>query len=178
MRFVQFLSQNLDGERGRQTRLANDLRISKSTITAWRNGAKPDFISCLLLAEHFRVDPVRMFEMVQDKLYERVYLRFLAPERRDRLPPAPSEEDLYGDPQHARVHRELQQLLESDAEAASAIATMIRTAHGQVVPADEKDGGANSAEHGPPAPEPAAPSPIDQGRGYRDGHPPRKPGED
>ncbi len=128
MRFSQFLCKKLDGERGRQTQLAQDLKVSKSTITAWRNGTKPDFISCLLLAEHFHMDPVQLFRMVEDEMYESVYQRFFSSQRADRVHRRLSEEDLYHSPGHARTHRELQSLLESDTEEARALRTMIRTA--------------------------------------------------
>lgn len=143
MKFTEFLSENLDRRRGFQTELADHLEVAKSTITAWRQGATPDFASCLKLADYFGLDPLDIFEMLEDSNYISVYLRFFAAERkreeesggaesgvqpRDGL----CENDLYSDRVHAGLHRDLQALLEAATPEAQAIATVIRMAARQL----------------------------------------------
>ncbi len=137
MKFTEFLSEQLNQRRGFQTELADHLEVAKSTITAWRQGATPDFASCLKLADYFELDPIEVFEMLDDSNYISVYQRFVgAPAGAEEAGGAGDrtlkEEDLYPDAAHARLHRDLQCVLEDGAKEAAAIATMIRLAAGQV----------------------------------------------
>ncbi len=138
MKFKEFLSEQLNQRRGFQTELADHLEVAKSTITAWRQGATPDFASCLKLADYFELDPIDVFEMLDDSNYVSIYQRFVessaeaGAEGEAGARRAPSEEDLYPDGVHARLHRDLQYVLENGPREAAAITTMIRLAAGQV----------------------------------------------
>ncbi len=145
--FAEFISEQLDQRRGLQSKLAKKMGVSRSTITAWRHGAKPEFEMCLRLAVHFKTDPLALFKMVGDPNYETVYRQFLAGqfgakaaarlakepiEPAETLPAAFSEDDLYPNARHAAVHRELQLLLDAGNKEAKAIATMIHLAASQL----------------------------------------------
>ncbi len=145
--FAEFISEQLDQRRGLQSKLAKKMGVSRSTITAWRHGAKPEFEMCLRLAVHFKTDPLALFKMVGDPNYETVYRQFLAgqagakaaarltqepTEPADVLPAAFNEDDLYPNARHAAVHRELQLLLDAGNKEAKAIATMIHLAASQL----------------------------------------------
>lgn len=141
MRFSKFISEQLDQQRGLQSRLARKLHVARSTISAWRRGARPDFQVCLLLADHFRLDPFELFEMVGEPSYGPVYRRFFDPQakRASRKPaseamsqPAFRVEDLYRDPLHADIHRDLQELLDADSSESRAVATLIQMAARQL----------------------------------------------
>ncbi len=137
MKFKDFLNEHLDQRRGFHSQLAEILDVAKSTITAWRHGATPDFGSCLKLADYFHLDPLEVFEMLDEANYTSVYLRFVGAERTSTADHKASsvqltEEDLYPDGRHAGLHRDLQRVLEAASGEASAIATMIRMAAQQV----------------------------------------------
>ncbi len=138
MNFSSFIAAKLDRRRGLQSKLARKLRVSRSTITAWRNGAKPEFEMCLLLAEHFGLDPVSVFNMVGEPSYESIYRLFLEQLASVRIEDSRkpvlglSEEDLYPDQDHASLHRALQTLLESGGQESEAIATVIQMAAKQL----------------------------------------------
>lgn len=96
---------------------------------------------CLLVAEHFGLDPVTVFSMVGEPSYESIYRLFLDQLATGRPPGAAgdaeeglSEEDLYPDKDHARLHRALQALLERGGRESEAIATVIRMAAKHVQP--------------------------------------------
>ncbi len=142
VKFSAFITAKLDRRRGLQSRLAKKLRVSRSTITAWRNGAKPEFEMCLLVAEHFGLDPVTVFGMVGEPSYESIYRVFLDQLASGKSPVVGDEgegfreEDLYPDKDHARLHRALQVLLERGGRESEAIATVIQMAAKQLKPGE------------------------------------------
>ena len=104
--FIQWLSRNLEGPRGTQSRVSEALSFSKGTISGWKKEKKPDLESCLKLADYFDTDPRDLFRMLGREDYIRLYDRFFGEYR------SLTEADLYKGPSEADLHRRFQELLD------------------------------------------------------------------
>ncbi len=124
MKLPEFLETKLTG-RGAQSRLAAKLRVSKSTVTNWRQGVKPSFAACLQLSDHFDLPPDRLFAMVGDAQYVKLYRRF--------FPEGPPDAALsVKDSAHREIHRKLQVILESRSKDAEMVVSVIAMASRQI----------------------------------------------
>jgi len=106
----RFLKDKLD-PRGAASEMAEFLDISPGTISGWKKGAEIGFRAGLQIAWYFQIHPLDVYEMAeQPKLAE--MFRGLFPDYEGNKV---AEEDLYRDPEHAELHRKLQEILKRGA---------------------------------------------------------------
>ena len=91
-----------------QLRIAEQAKVNPNDLSRWKNGqAAPEMDNLMRLAHYFDEDPERLFEMAGKPELIEVYRFFLPKYRKRQL----SEDDLYRNPKHAKVHRKIQKLL-------------------------------------------------------------------
>jgi PAS domain S-box-containing protein len=104
----EFLRQRLN-RRGDRTTLARRLLVREATVTRWFSGkTTPPFDKCVLIAEYCNVDPRDIFRMTGRVDFEALYDRIFPGFKKISW----SEEDLYKNDSHCRLHRSVQTLLE------------------------------------------------------------------
>ncbi|MDA2934539.1 helix-turn-helix domain-containing protein [Acidobacteria bacterium AH-259-D05] len=116
--FQKFVEKRTQ-DRGSQGKLARKLKVSTSTITMWKRGSSPEFESCLRIADHFKIDPLKIFGMAERDDYAELYKKFFP----DYEPKNLTEEDLYENPVHAKFHAQLQDNLNSGVDDIEQIVT-------------------------------------------------------
>lgn len=73
--FSRFLSERLR-DYGSQLGFSKAAKISPGTVTKWLSGENtPNFESCLIISEYFRIDPLRLFRMIGRVDYYHLYVR-------------------------------------------------------------------------------------------------------
>jgi PAS domain S-box-containing protein len=103
----EFLRQRLN-RRGDRTTLARRLQVREATVTRWFTGKSiPPFDKCILIAEFCNVDPRDIFKMAGRIEFEALYDRTFPGFKKTSW----SEEDLYKNDGHCRLHRSVQKLL-------------------------------------------------------------------
>ena len=91
-----------------QLQIAEHAKVNPNDLSRWKNGqAAPEMDNLLRLAHYFDEDPEKLFEMAGKPELIEVYRFFLPKYQKRQL----SEEDLYKNPKHAKVHRKIQKLL-------------------------------------------------------------------
>ncbi len=91
-----------------QFRIAEQAKVNPNDLSRWKNGqAAPEMDNLLRLAHYFDEDPERLFEMAGKPELIEVYRFFLPRYQKRQL----TEEDLYRNGKHAKLHRKIQKLL-------------------------------------------------------------------
>src|SRR5579862_1971286 len=104
-----FLKKRLS-RHGDRTSLARRLQVREATVTRWFTGkTTPPFDKCVMIAEYLDVDPRHIFRMAGRvdfvSLFDRTFPDFQKPSL--------SEEDLYNNDDHCKLHRRVQALLDT-----------------------------------------------------------------
>jgi len=103
-----WLANQIKATRATQFQISKETGVNANDLSRWKNGqAVPEMDNLMRLAHYFDEDPERLFEMAGKPELVGVYRMFLPKYQKRRL----SEEDLYRNPKHAKVHRKIQELL-------------------------------------------------------------------
>lgn len=101
----------LERGRGGAASLARALRVRDGTVSRWVRGeAKPDFVSCLKIAEYYRV-PSRMIMELTSPEFVDLWERFFGQSRHDKSLRPPEPEEVY--PETVEMHEKLEEILRS-----------------------------------------------------------------